>query len=113
MSKTIDYEIVAENIVNTMRSNPERWGSSDWNIAINLDDNSASIDHATCCYRECCGNRDVTLISLYGFNTEGWFDMEYDDDDNMIFTVIGTAAEWLESEMFSEAEISEMMGGGV
>ena len=83
----------AANAAELLVECPEDWGNSDWNIAIDVDTGSASIDHNTACYSECCGNKNVILMSLYSFDTDGWF--EYDDDDDEIYSLIGTKDEFV------------------
>ena len=94
---------IQHNIIIAMQSNPEKWGSSNWNLAVDVDDGTASIDHNTLCYNECCANRNVVVTSMYGFDTNGWFDCV---DDN--YTVIGSVDEWAGSELFSISSLSEM-----
>lgn len=105
----LNHDTIAENIVEVLRNNPERWGSSDWNLAIDVDDGSVSIDHNTTCYNECCANRNAVLISMYDFDTDGWFDVTCDDDDNEEYKIIGTTEEWLGSEMFAKHQIAEWL----
>ena len=100
----LNLKTVAENVVETMRNSPEKWGSSDWNLAINLNDGSVSIDHNTLRYNLCCANREVALTSMYDFNTDGWFN----ESDNDEYEILRTTEEWLGSGMFSKHAISEM-----
>jgi len=95
---------IQTNLIKVMSENPEKWGDSDWNIAIDLDDNSVSIDHNTTCYNECCSNQDVATVSLYGFDVDGWF--EYDEENDTHTTPIDLE-NWSGSEMFSESTINE------
>ena len=99
----MDLEKIQENVIDAMSEIPEKWGSSEWNIVINIDDNTVSIDHNTCCYDECCADRRVILKGLYGFDTDGWFNYNEDADEYSTIDL----ENWKDNEVFSIAEISE------
>jgi len=93
-------EKAAVNATEALLEAPGYWGSSNWEIAIDVDNGEAVIGHNTTCY----GDRRVFVIPLYGFDTDGYFTF---DEEGEEFTVIGNVDEFksaMEPIMFESIE---------